>query len=56
MVIECLEICLHLSNKERYIEIKYIIIPNIVENYNKYLPFTVNMFTVNMDSEKIRKL
>ena len=43
MVIECLEICLPLSNKERYIEITYIIIPNIVENYNEYLTFTVNI-------------
>ena len=50
MVIECLEICLPLSNKERYIEITGIIIHDIVENYNEYLPFTVNM-----DSGKIRK-
>ena len=43
MVIECLEICLPLFNKERYIEITYIIILDIVENYNEYLPFIVNM-------------
>ena len=40
MVIECLDICLHLFNKERYIEITNIIILDIVGNYNEYLPFT----------------
>ena len=37
--------------EERYIEITDIIIPNIVENYNEYLPFIINM-----DSKKIRKI
>ena len=48
MVIECLEICLPLFNKERYIEIIDIIISDIVENYYENIPFTINM-----DSEKI---
>ena len=51
MVIECLKICLPLFNKERYIEITDLIISDIVENYNEYLPFIVNM-----NSEKIKKI
>ena len=46
MVMECLEICLPLSKKaslEKYIELTNIIIPNVVENYNEYLPFKVNL-------------
>ena len=46
-----LEICLPLSNKERYVGLTNIIIPNIVENYNEYIPFRVNM-----GPEKIRKI
>ena len=54
MIMECLEICLALSKKagpKKYIELTNIIIPNVVENYNKYLPFKVNL-----DLEKIRKI
>ena len=46
MIMECLEICLALSKKsspKKYIELTNIIIPNVVENYNKYLPFKVNL-------------
>ena len=31
------------ASPSKYIELTYIIIPDIVENYNKYLPFRVNM-------------
>ena len=44
MVMLCLEICLPLSKKaslKKYIKITDIIIHDIVENYNKYLPFKV---------------
>ena len=54
MVMECLEISLPLSIKaslEKYIELKNIIILDIVENYNEYLPFRVNL-----DPEKTRKV
>ena len=54
MVMGCLEICLPLSNKsssEKYIKLTNIIIPDIVENYNEYLPFRVTM-----DSETARKI
>ena len=54
MVMECLEICLLLSNKdspEKYIELTNIIIYDIVKNYNEYLPFKVTM-----DSEVTRKI
>ena len=54
MIMECLEICLPISNKaslEKYIELTDIIIPDIVENYNEYLPFRVTM-----DSETTRKI
>ena len=54
MVMEYLEICLPLSKKaspKRYIKLTDIIIHDIVENYNKYLPFRVTM-----DSETIRKI
>ena len=53
MVMECLEICLTLSKKaspKKYIELN-IIIPYIVENYNEYL-----LFRVNLDPEKTRKV
>ena len=43
---ECLEISLPLSIKvspEKYIELTDIIILDIVENYNEYLPFKVNL-------------
>ena len=46
MVMKCLEICLPISKKaslKKYIELTDIIIPNIVENYNEYLPFRVMM-------------
>ena len=54
MIIECLEICFPLcknANPEKYIELTDIIIVDIVKNYNKYLPFKVNI-----DSEKTRKI
>ena len=40
MIMECFEIFLPLSKKsssEKYIELIDIIIPNIIENYNKYI-------------------
>ena len=46
MIMECLESSLPLSIKaspEKYIELTDIIILDIVENYNKYLPFRVNL-------------
>ena len=46
MVMERLESSLHLSikaNPGKYIELTDIIIPDIVENYNEYLPFRVNL-------------
>ena len=46
MVMECLESSLPLSIKassENYIELTDIIIPYIVDNYNEYLPFRVNL-------------
>ena len=49
----CLESSLPLSikaNLKKYIELTYIIIHDIVENYNKYLPFRVNL-----DLEKNKK-
>ena len=54
MIVECLESSLPLcikSSPEKYIKLTYIIIPDIVENYNKYLPFKVNL-----DPEKTRKV
>ena len=54
MVMECLETNLHLSIKadpEMYIELTNIIIPDIVSNYNEYLPFKVNL-----DPETTRKV
>ena len=51
---ECLEISLPSSIKaspEKYIELTDIIILDIVENYNEYLPFKVNL-----DPEKTRKV
>ena len=48
MVIECLEICLPLS---KMLVQKNIKLTDIVENYNKYLPFKVNI-----DLEKTRKI
>ena len=53
MIMECLEISLTLSLKassEKYIKLLDIIILDIVENYNKYLPFRVNL-----DPEKNKK-
>ena len=46
MIIECFEICLPLSKKtspEKYIELTDIIIPNIIENYNEYLPIKIHI-------------
>ena len=54
MVMECLETSLPLSIKadpEMYIELTNIIIPDIVSNYNEYLPFKVNL-----DPETTRKV
>ena len=53
MIMECLEISLSLCIKaspEKYIELADIIIPDIVENYNEYLPFRVNL-----DLQKLEK-
>ena len=53
MIMECLESSLPLSIKassEKYIELTNIIIHDIVKNYNKYLPFKVNL-----DPEKNKK-
>ena len=46
MVMECLETSLPLSIKadpEIYIKLTNTIIPDIVNNYNEYLPFKVNL-------------
>ena len=46
MIMECFEICLPLSNKanpEKYIELTDMIIPNIIENYNEYLPIRIHI-------------
>ena len=46
MVMDCLETSLPLSVKadpETYVELTNIIIPDIVSNYNEYLPFKVNL-------------
>ena len=46
VIMECLQSSLSLSIKaspEKYIELTDIIILDIVENYNKYLPFRVNL-------------
>ena len=46
MIMKCLESSLPLSIKgspEIYIELTYTIIPNIVNNYNEYFPFRVNL-------------
>ena len=46
MVMECLETSLPISIKadlEIYVELTNTIIPNIVNNYNEYLPFKVNL-------------
>ena len=51
---ECLEICLPLFKKaslEKYIELINIIIPNVVENYNEYLSFKVDL-----DQKKNKKI
>ena len=54
MVMECLESSLPLFIKvspKKYIELTDIIIPDIVDNYNEYLPFRVNL-----DQGKARKI
>ena len=54
MIMEYLESILPLfikASPEKYIELTDIIIPDIVENYNKYFPFRVNL-----DPEKTRKV
>ena len=46
MIMEYLESSLSLSIKsspEKYVELIDIIIHDIVDNYNKYLPFRVNL-------------
>ena len=48
MIMECLENSLPLSIKASpkiYIELTDTIIPDIVNNYNEYLPFKVNLDT-----------
>ena len=54
MVMQCLETSLPLSIKadpEIYVELTNTIIPDIVNNYNEYLPFKVNL-----DPETIRRV
>ena len=46
IIMECLESSLPIAikaNPEKYVEFTNIIIPNMVDNYNKYLPFRVNL-------------
>ena len=46
MVMECLESSLFLfikASPEKYIELTDIIILDMVDNYNEYLPFRVNL-------------
>ena len=50
MIMECLEINILLSNTDRYRELMDIIIPNVIENYNKYLPIKIHI-----DLRKIRE-
>ena len=59
MIMECLESSLPLSIKvssEEYIELTDTIIPDIINNYNEYLPFRVNLDpkTTRRVIEKIR--
>ena len=51
MVIECSELCMPLYNKEKYIEITDIIIPDIIGSYNEILPIKVHI-----DAEKTQKI
>ena len=54
MVMECLETSLPLfikADPKIYIELTNTIIPDIVNNYNEYLPFKVNL-----DPETTRKV
>ena len=54
MIKECFEISLPLSKKsnlEKYIKLTDIIISNIIENYNEYLPIKAHI-----DPSKIRKI
>ena len=54
MVMECVESSLPLfikASEKKYIKLTDIIIPDIVDNYNEYLPFRVNL-----DAEKTRKI
>ena len=55
MIMECFEICLPRSNKE-YIELINIIIPNVIENYNEYLPIKIyiNPSKIRDTIEKIK--
>ena len=44
MIMECFEICLPLFKKvspEKYIKLTDIIILNVIENYNEYLPMKI---------------
>ena len=53
MIIKCFEIWLPLSKKvspNKYIELTNIIILNVIENYNEYLPINIHI-----DPSKIRK-
>ena len=59
MVIECLELCMPLHNKEKYIEITDVIIPDIIGNYNEILPIKVHIDpekTYKMEFNKIETL
>ena len=60
MVMKCLETSLPLSIKadpKIYVELTNTIIPDIVSNYNEYLPFKVNLDleTTRKVVEKIKK-
>ena len=53
-IMKCFEICLLLSKKAspaKYIELTYIIISNIIENYNEY-----SSIKIHIDPSKIRKI
>ena len=47
MIMKCFEICLPRSKKvnpEKYIELTDIMIPNIMKNYNEYLPIKIHIY------------
>ena len=53
MIMKCFEICLPLSKKvdpKKYIKLTDMMIPNIIKNYNEYLPIKIHIYP-----SKIRK-